>query len=76
MNRRPTCKGMDAGGVLHHTQVGFEAGDEKKYENVIQELPECACARRQNRKFARLDADECDAELAKAGSLVAAVRTQ
>jgi hypothetical protein len=30
---------MDAGGVLHYTQVGFEAGDEKKYgyqqESVI-----------------------------------------
>jgi hypothetical protein len=29
---------VDAGGVLHYTQVGFEAGDEKKYEKVIQEL--------------------------------------
>jgi hypothetical protein len=29
---------VDAGGVLHYTQVGFEAGDEKKYEEVIQEL--------------------------------------
>jgi hypothetical protein len=29
---------MDAGGVLHYTQVGFEAGDEKKYEDVIQQL--------------------------------------
>jgi hypothetical protein len=29
---------VDAGGVLHYTQVGFEAGDEKNYEKIIQEL--------------------------------------
>lgn len=34
---------MDAGGVIRYTQVGFEAGDEKKYEQVVQQLlRECA----------------------------------
>jgi peroxiredoxin len=29
---------IDAGGVIRYTQVGFEQGDEKKYEKVIEEL--------------------------------------
>jgi hypothetical protein len=29
---------VDAGGVIRYTQVGFEKGDEKKYETVIVEL--------------------------------------
>jgi hypothetical protein len=29
---------LDAGGVIKYTQVGFEAGDEKKYEKVIKEI--------------------------------------
>ena len=29
---------MDDGGVVRYTQVGFEEGDENKYERVIQEL--------------------------------------
>jgi hypothetical protein len=29
---------VDAGGVIRYTQVGFEQGDEKKYEQAIQEL--------------------------------------
>jgi len=29
---------VDAGGVIRYTQVGFEQGNEKKYEQVIQEL--------------------------------------
>jgi len=27
---------VDAGGVIRYTQVGFEDGDEKKYEKVIR----------------------------------------
>jgi hypothetical protein len=26
---------VDAGGVIRYTQVGFEQGDEKKYEQAI-----------------------------------------
>jgi hypothetical protein len=29
---------VDAGGVIRYTQVGFEQGDEKKYEQAIQGL--------------------------------------
>jgi len=29
---------IDAGGVILYTQVGFEAGDEQKYEKVFTEL--------------------------------------
>jgi hypothetical protein len=29
---------VDAGGVIRYTQVGFEQGDEKKYEQVIREV--------------------------------------
>jgi hypothetical protein len=29
---------VDAVGVIRHTQVGFEEGDEKKYERAIQEV--------------------------------------
>jgi peroxiredoxin len=29
---------VDAGGVIRYTQVGFESGDEKKYERVIEEV--------------------------------------
>lgn len=29
---------MDAVGVIRYTQVGFEQGDEKKYEKVIRQV--------------------------------------
>jgi hypothetical protein len=29
---------VDAGGVIRYTQVGFEEGDEQKYEQAVQEL--------------------------------------
>jgi hypothetical protein len=29
---------LDAGGIVRHTQVGFQAGDEKRYEALIREL--------------------------------------
>lgn len=29
---------VDAGGVIRYTQVGFEQGDEKKYEQAFQEV--------------------------------------
>jgi hypothetical protein len=29
---------VDAGGVIRFTQVGFEAGDEERYEKVIRRL--------------------------------------
>jgi len=31
---------VDAGGVIRHTQVGFEEGDEKKYEKIIRQVLE------------------------------------
>ena len=29
---------MDAGGVIRYTQVGFEQGDEKKYDRAIRKV--------------------------------------